>query len=105
MLKLTIKGQSDLNATVHTHSEQLPSAFHEKSIKEISLYFHVYPSIHFFMFLPVPLVCKPFLIRVLSHLSSISKCLPPQGLWATTPTAIWPTTTSDWEGAPEAPAG
>lgn len=64
------------------------------------------PPFHLFMFIPLPpLVCEPFLIRVLSHLSSISKCLPPQGLWATTLTAIWPTTTSDWEGAPEAPAG
>lgn len=65
-----------------------------------------FPLFHLFMFIPIPpLVCEPFLIRVLSHLSSISKCLPPQGLWATTLTAIWPTTTSDWEGAPEAPAG
>lgn len=70
------------------------------------IYFHVFPPFHLFLFIPLPpLVCEPFLIRVLSHLSSISKCLPPQGLWATTLTAIWPTTTSGWEGAPEAPAG
>lgn len=71
------------------------------------IYFHVFPPpFHLFMFIPLPpLVCEPFLIRVLSHLSSISKCLPPQGLWATILTAIWPTTISAWEGAPEAPAG
>lgn len=72
----------------------------------IHIYFHAFPPLHLFPFIPLPpLVCEPFLIRVLSHLSSISKCLPPQGLSATTLTAIWPTTTSGWEGAPEAPAG
>lgn len=85
----------------------------EQTNQKVNIYISIYtcifmfpPPFHLFMFIPLPpLVCEPFLIRVLSHLSSISKCLPPQGLWATTLTAIWPTTTSDWEGAPEAPAG
>lgn len=93
-----------------SHAEDWPTLHDEvmenKQAKETNLYFHVSLPFHLFMFIPLPpLVCEPFLIRVLSHLSSISKCLPPQGLWATILTAIWPTTTSGWEGAPEAPAG
>lgn len=58
-------------------------------------------------------LCLSLFLLFVSHFSfvfcliclSISNCLPPRGLWATTLTAIWPTTTSGWEGAPEAPAG
>lgn len=52
----------------------------------------------------------PPLFVVISHscfvsFVSISKCPPPLGLWGTTHTAIWPTTTTGWEETPAETTG
>lgn len=48
---------------------------------------------------------RSFLIHVSVSFVSISKCPTLPGLWGTTHTAIWPTTTTDWEGAKAATVG
>lgn len=58
----------------------------------------------FIFFVPSSLVC------VISHscfvsFVSISNCPLPLGLWGTTHTAIWPTTTTGWEGTPAGTTG
>lgn len=54
-------------------------------------------------------LCSPrwdsFLIRVFVSFVSISKCPAHRGLWDTIHTAIWPTTTTGWEGTRAPTAG
>lgn len=55
--------------------------------------------------LPSPPSFVSFLIRNSVSFVSISKCPTLPGLWGTTHTATWPTTTTDWEGAKAATVG